>query len=75
MPRIRKETRANAKAYKKDATLLLRATEGRVETNHRNPISETVSTDNGDITFHFLAGEDTDCAIAATIRSIRKALP
>jgi tRNA/tmRNA/rRNA uracil-C5-methylase (TrmA/RlmC/RlmD family) len=57
MPRIREETRANAKAYKKDATLLLRATEGRVETNHRNPISETVSTDNGDITFHFLAGD------------------
>ena len=43
MPRIREETRANAKAYKKDATLLLRATEGRVETNHRNPISETVT--------------------------------
>lgn len=57
MPRIREETRANAKAYKKDATLLMRATEGRVETNHRNPISETVKTDNGDITFHFLAGD------------------
>lgn len=57
MPRIREETRANAKAYKKDATLLLRATEGRVETNHRNPISETVTTDNGDIKFHFLAGD------------------
>lgn len=57
LPRIRKETRANAKAYKKDATLLLRATEGRVETNHRNPISETVSTQAGDITFHFLAGD------------------
>ncbi len=57
MPRIREETRANAKAYKKDATLLLRATQGRVETNHRTPISETVSTDAGDITFHFLAGD------------------
>ena len=57
LPRIRKKTRANAKAYKKDATLLLRATEGRVETNHRNPISETVTTDAGDITFHFLAGD------------------
>lgn len=57
MPRIREETRANAKAYKKDATLLLRATEGRVETNHRNAISETVKTDNGDVTFHFLAGD------------------
>lgn len=65
LPRIREETRANAKAYKKDATLLLRATEGRVETNHRNPISETVRVedlhhggDGGhDITFHFLAGD------------------
>lgn len=57
LPGIREETRANAKAYKKDATLLLRATEGRVETNHRNPISETVTTDTGDITFHFLAGD------------------
>lgn len=61
MPRIREETRANAKAYKKDATLLLRATEGRVETNHRNPISETVHVADRqagqDITFHFLAGD------------------
>ena len=57
LPRIREETRANAKNYKKDATLLLRATEGRVETNHRNPISETVNTEAGDITFHFLAGD------------------
>ncbi|BDS07193.1 23S rRNA (uracil-5-)-methyltransferase RumA [Oceaniferula spumae] len=61
LPRIREETRANAKAYKKDATLLLRATEGRVETNHRNPISETVRVDDRDggrdITFHFLAGD------------------
>ena len=57
LPDIREQTRANAKAYKKDATLLLRATEGRVETNHRNPISETVTTDTGDITFHFLAGD------------------
>ena len=57
LPRIREETRANAKAYKKDATLLLRATDGRVETNHRNPITETVETDNGPVTFHFLAGD------------------
>lgn len=57
LPRIREETRANAKTYKKDATLLLRATGGRVETNHRNPISETVATDAGELTFHFLAGD------------------
>ena len=57
LPGIREEARGNAKIYKKDATLLLRATQGRVETNHRNPISETVATDAGDITFHFLAGD------------------
>lgn len=57
LPRIRQQTRANARTYKKDATLLLRATGGRVETNPRNPISETVATDAGDITFHFLAGD------------------
>jgi len=57
LPKIRENTRKNAKAYKKDATLLLRATEGRVETNHRASISETVKTDHGDITFHFLAGD------------------
>ena len=64
LPRIRDETRANAKAYKKDATLLLRRSCGfqpqdppYVETNHRNPIRETLETDNGPITFHFLAGD------------------
>lgn len=57
LPGIRKEARANAKSYKKDATLLLRATGGRVETNHNNPISETVATDAGELTFHFLAGD------------------
>ncbi|MGB0992619.1 MAG: class I SAM-dependent RNA methyltransferase [Akkermansiaceae bacterium] len=64
LPKIREETRANAKAYKKDATLLLRRScgfqpqdPGFVETNHRAPICETVSTANGDITFHFLAGD------------------
>ena len=57
LPRIREETRNKPKAYKKDATLLLRATEGRVETNHRNAISETVTTEAGDIVFHFLAGD------------------
>ncbi|MBT8038148.1 MAG: class I SAM-dependent RNA methyltransferase [Verrucomicrobiae bacterium] len=64
LPRIRQETRANAKAYKKDATLLLRRSCGTepqqpsyVETNHRNPITESVETDNGPVTFHFLAGD------------------
>lgn len=64
LPEIREQTRANAKAYKKDATLLLRRSCGLqpdapafVETNHRNPICERVTTDAGEITFHFLAGD------------------
>lgn len=57
LPRVREEARANAKNYKKDATLLLRATNGKVETNPNSPISETVQTDAGEITFHFLAGD------------------
>lgn len=64
LPEIRERTRANAKAYKKDATLLLRRSCGfqpgepaYVETNHRNPVCEVVATDAGEITFHFLAGD------------------
>ncbi|MGJ8676043.1 MAG: class I SAM-dependent RNA methyltransferase [Akkermansiaceae bacterium] len=57
LPRIREEARANTKRYKKDATLLIRATEGGVETDHKAIISETVSTDNGDVKFRFLAGD------------------
>lgn len=57
LPQIREKTRAHTKPYKKDATLLLRATEGRVETDHKQTISETVRTDNGDIKFNFLAGD------------------
>ena len=64
LPEIREHTRANSKAYKKDATLLLRRSCGIqpqdpafVETNHRNPICERVTTDAGEITFHFLAGD------------------
>jgi len=53
LPRIRAEVKQNASTYKKGATLLLRATDGRVETNHRAPVSEKV----GDLTFHFLAGD------------------
>lgn len=64
LPRVREQTRANAKAYKKDATLLLRRGCGfqpqdppYVETSPRAPVCETVATDAGDITFHFLAGD------------------
>lgn len=52
-PAIRKEAKERASSYKKGATLLMRAHEGGVETNHRAVISETV---NG-LTFHFLAGD------------------
>ncbi len=50
---IRDETRRNAATFKKGATLLLRATEGRVETDHRAPVAEAV----GDLKFNFLAGD------------------
>lgn len=50
---IREDTKRRAASFKKGATLLLRATEGRVETNHRAPVSEQV----GALTFHFLAGD------------------
>lgn len=53
LPAIRQEVKSRAGDYKKGATLLLRATEGRVETDHRSPVSEKV----GDLTFHFLAGD------------------
>ena len=39
--------------YKKDLRFFLRATEGRVETDHRAPVSEKV----GNLKFHFLAGD------------------
>lgn len=53
LPRIREETRGRAKSYKRGATLLLRATEGRVETNPNAVASERC----GDISFDFLAGD------------------
>ena len=53
LQRARDEVKKNAASYKKGSTLLLRATGGKVETNHRNPVSEKV----GDLTFNFLAGD------------------
>ncbi|MDF1713261.1 MAG: class I SAM-dependent RNA methyltransferase [Akkermansiaceae bacterium] len=50
---IRDDVRSRAAEYKKGATLLLRATEDRVETDHRAPVSEKV----GDLKFNFLAGD------------------
>ena len=53
LPAIRKKTHSLAKQYKKDTTLLMRATEGRVETDPDGIICEQV----GDLTFHFLASD------------------
>lgn len=53
LPAERKLVFQNAASYKSGATLLLRATEGKVETNPRSPIAEHI----GDLTFHFLAGD------------------
>lgn len=53
LPSIRAEVRSNSSRYKKGATLLLRATNGRVETEHRTPVSEKI----GNLTFNFLAGD------------------
>ena len=50
---IRDDVKRRASEYKKGATLLLRATEDRVETDHRAPVSEKV----GDLKFNFLAGD------------------
>ncbi|MGE9267126.1 MAG: class I SAM-dependent RNA methyltransferase, partial [Verrucomicrobiales bacterium] len=53
LPAERARVIRNADSYKHGATLLLRATEGRVETNPRSPVTEKVR----DLTFHFLAGD------------------
>lgn len=53
LPRERESFRQRGKQFKKGATLLLRATEGRVETNPNAVVTEHV----GDLSFDFLAGE------------------
>lgn len=53
LPRERESARQRAKTFKKGATLLLRATEGRVETNPNAVVTEHV----GDLSFDFLAGD------------------
>lgn len=53
LPTIRKQTHNRAKQYKKDTTLLLRASEGKVETKPEAIITEQV----GDLKFHFLASD------------------
>lgn len=53
LPLIRKDVMASASQYKRGATLLLRASEGAVITNHHAIATEQV----GDLEFHFLAGD------------------
>lgn len=53
LPEIRQDLRANASRYKRGATVLLRATADRIETNPKATATETV----GDLTFQFLAGD------------------
>lgn len=53
LPRERDSIRQRAKSFKRGATLLMRATEGRVETNNAAVVTEHV----GEISFDFLAGE------------------
>jgi len=53
LPEIRAGIRAKAHTFKRGSTVLLRATEGRVETDFKATVSERV----GDLTFRFLAGD------------------
>lgn len=53
LPEIRAGAHQRAKSYKRGATLLLRATEGRVETNPNAVATEHV----GELSFDFLAGD------------------
>jgi 23S rRNA (uracil1939-C5)-methyltransferase/tRNA (uracil-5-)-methyltransferase len=53
LPEIRAGIHASAHTYKRGSTILMRATEGRVETNFKAPVSERV----GELEFQFLAGD------------------
>ncbi len=53
LPEIRADIHARADSFKRGSTVLLRATDGRVETNFRATAVEKV----GDLTFQFLAGD------------------
>ncbi|MBB5351733.1 23S rRNA (uracil1939-C5)-methyltransferase/tRNA (uracil-5-)-methyltransferase [Haloferula luteola] len=53
LPSVREDVRRRAKTYKRGATLLLRAVEGRVETNPNAIATERV----GELSFDFLAGD------------------
>ena len=53
LPYLRKDAHQKAKQFKKGVTMLMRVTEGRVETNNRAIATEHV----GDLAFNFLAGD------------------
>lgn len=53
LPEIRADIRAKAHTFKRGSTILMRATEGRVETDFRATATEHV----GELTFQFLAGD------------------
>ena len=53
LPHIRSQAHTLAKQYKKDTTLLLRHSDGKVETDPTSIITEHV----GDLKFHFLASD------------------
>jgi 23S rRNA (uracil1939-C5)-methyltransferase/tRNA (uracil-5-)-methyltransferase len=53
LPDVRADLHRRAASFKRGATVLLRATAGRVETNPKATASETV----GELTFQFLAGD------------------
>jgi 23S rRNA (uracil1939-C5)-methyltransferase/tRNA (uracil-5-)-methyltransferase len=53
LPAIRDGLRSRAASFKRGATVLMRATQGRVETNANVTVSESV----GPLTFQFLAGD------------------
>ena len=53
LPDVRDSARRNASNYRRGATLLLRASEGRVETNHNAVVTEHV----GELSLDFLAGD------------------
>ena len=53
LPETRAGIHANGHRFKRGSTILMRATEGRVETDFKATVSERV----GDLTFRFLAGD------------------
>ncbi|MGC4017563.1 MAG: class I SAM-dependent RNA methyltransferase [Luteolibacter sp.] len=53
LPALRADIRSQAKSFKRGATLLIRATEGHIETNPKAVVTERV----GEVSFDFLAGD------------------